>query len=199
MAGLGLKNFTSEVLTSGDVDGYFMQQAIPVFASEAARDSAYTAQSVTPASGMYCTTTDTGSMWRHNGTAWKAIHTPWTDYTPAWTNLTVGNGTVVAKARYEFGDLRIRGYITWGNTTSASGVIYQTIPYGETSDAAGASGSGALNDSGTRVYPLSVDISASDTQINWFHPETGGTLTDASPVTLTTSDLIRWDIKIPVA
>lgn len=199
MAGLGLKNFASEVLTSADVDGYLAQQVIAVFASEAARDAAYTAQSITPAAGMFCTTTDTGSLWRHNGTAWTPVNTPWVDYTPAWTNLTPGNGTVVAKARYQAGDLRLRGIITWGTTTSASGVIYQTIPYSKTADAAGGSGIGALNDTGTRIYPMTIDIAGSDTAINWFHPETGGTLTGTSPVTLATGDSIRWDITVPVA
>jgi hypothetical protein len=200
MAGQGIKNYTAETATSGDVDGYLMQQTIPVFASEAARDSAYTAASITPADGMYCTTNDTNSLWRHDGTSWLPQFTPWVDYTPAWTNLTVGNGVVVAKARYVGGDLHIRGNLTWGTTTSADGgVVYQTIPYSEMSDAAGASGAGAIRFAAASpaIGPAVIDIAASDTAINWF--SIGGPMTDSVPSASTTGDLIRWNIIIPVA
>jgi hypothetical protein len=41
-------------------------QEVSVFASAAARDSAITS----PVSGMYATTTDTGFLWRYNGSKW---------------------------------------------------------------------------------------------------------------------------------
>jgi hypothetical protein len=45
----------------------------------------------------------------------------WAAYTPTWSNLTVGNGTVVA--RYVQNGKVVNFYIdlTWGSTTSASG------------------------------------------------------------------------------
>lgn len=191
----GFKDFTAEIATSGDVDAYLMQGVL-VFASTTARN---TALSSYLEEGRFAYTLDDNSTWYYNGSAWVALSTPWVDYTPTWSNLTVGNATVVAKARYIGGDLRLRGFITWGTTTSASGVIYQNLPYSATVDSAGASGSGALNDTGNRIYPLITDVAASDTQLSWFHPETGGTLTDGSPVTLGTGDLIRWDITVPLA
>lgn len=60
-------------------------QQVSVFASTAARDSAI----ATPVNGMYATTTDTGYLWRYNGSKWlrqpatvsKQADTSWTSTT----------------------------------------------------------------------------------------------------------------------
>ena len=111
--GSGFKDFTAEVLTSADFDNYAVRQSVMVFASTSARD---TALSGNLEEGMHAYNTDDDELYYYSGSAWVPVYTPWVDYTPAWSNLTVGNATVVAKARYELGDLRIRGKITWGST-----------------------------------------------------------------------------------
>jgi hypothetical protein len=56
----------STTITSSWANANVRDQVITPFASVAARDSAITA----PVNGQYCTTTDTGSMWRYNGAKW---------------------------------------------------------------------------------------------------------------------------------
>ena len=70
MAGLGLKNFGSEVLTSNDVDGYLMQQTVMVFASSAARTSAFTAASLSPSEGMVSYLSDVNQLQVYDGSSW---------------------------------------------------------------------------------------------------------------------------------
>jgi hypothetical protein len=67
MAGLGRKNFTREVLTSADVNGFLMDQTVMVFASAAARDVALPS----PTPGMHCYLADSGMrLYRSPGGIW---------------------------------------------------------------------------------------------------------------------------------
>lgn len=52
----------------------------------------------------------------------------WQTWTPSWTNLTVGNGTVLAKY-VQVGKI-VHGYVylTFGSTTSISGVVSCSLP-----------------------------------------------------------------------
>lgn len=51
------------------------------------------------------------------------------NYTPTWTNLTLGNGTVVATFSMSGKDVRCRGKLTLGSTTSMSGGgVQATLP-----------------------------------------------------------------------
>jgi hypothetical protein len=69
MPGLGRKTFNSgDVLTSADVQGYLMDQAVMVFAGTAARGSAIP----TPSAGMAAYSTATGFQ-VYNGTAWVSV------------------------------------------------------------------------------------------------------------------------------
>lgn len=193
----GYKDFTAATALSADVDDYLMRQSLMRFASTAARDAALTA----PETGMHCVTTDTHAVWYYNGSTWVKWLSAWTSYTPAWTNFTVGNATISAAYRYVWGDIRIRGQVTLGTTSSGTGSqILQTIPNSETANATiGAYGSGALND-GTRIYPLVVGVAANSTAVEWFHAETAdaGVLSSDSPVALGTGDIFTWDITIPL-
>jgi hypothetical protein len=59
-----------------------------------------------------------------------AIGGAWTSFTPTWTNLTVGNATQNS-AYIAAGKLHIvRIALTWGSTTSMSGVPEFTLPNG---------------------------------------------------------------------
>jgi hypothetical protein len=80
-------------------------QQVSVFASVAARDSAITV----PVNGMYATTTDTGWLWRYNGSKWlrepttvlKTGDTSWTSTTTLSDDPDL-QFLVDANATYEF-------------------------------------------------------------------------------------------------
>jgi hypothetical protein len=72
MAGLGRKVFEAlDVLTAADVNGYFMDQAVMVFADSAAR----TAAIGTPSQGMVAYLQDTSTLQVY-GTAWADVSSP---------------------------------------------------------------------------------------------------------------------------
>ena len=52
----------------------------------------------------------------------------WTSWTPTWTNLSVGNGTVVAKYAKNGKLVHARVSLVFGSTTSVSGDIQFTLP-----------------------------------------------------------------------
>lgn len=195
----GYKSSWTGTLQNSDILDYLQKQAIMRFATTSARDTALSGQL---REGMYAyvDAAPTG-LYLYTGSEWRPYLTEWNSYTPSWTNLTKGSATETASYRYVGGDMRIRGKITLAADSSGNGsAVYQTIPNSETSDATGASGSGAFNDSGTGIYPLVVDIAGSATQINFFHSATSGygTLTSSSPATWANGDIIRWDITIPL-
>lgn len=66
------KNFTSEVLTSNDVDTYLMRQSVMTFASDAARDSALSGVAV---GGMVCYTEDNDRLYylKETGGDWVVL------------------------------------------------------------------------------------------------------------------------------
>ena len=83
MAGAGYKNFnTGDILTAADVDNYFMEQSVMVFASAAARTTALTA---VLAEGMVSYLQDTNSLEVYDGSAWVGA-------TGDLTALTAGTG-----------------------------------------------------------------------------------------------------------
>jgi hypothetical protein len=75
----------------------------------------------------------------------------WTAYTPTWTNLTVGNATQ-ASAYIAAGKLYVvRIKLTFGSTTSISGIPEFTLPNSASHDSdyttlAGVWGLGTMND-----------------------------------------------------
>ena len=75
MAGLGFKDFqVGEVLTSSDVDGYLMQQAVMRFADSGARGSALgtaPGTAVALAEGMLTYRDDLNAVQVYDGTAWR--------------------------------------------------------------------------------------------------------------------------------
>ena len=194
MAGGGIKNFTAEVGTSADVDTYLMQQGTMVFASTSARDSAFTAASVTPADGMYAYNTDDDELYRHDGTSWVPIDTKWTTYTPNWTNLTLNSGTTdFAKYRYNGGDLEVRGQITFAADTSVSGVVYQTIPNSVTADSGWQGGVGVANEVGVDVRGLVIGANPDATTVSW--ASSSGLVDATTPHTWGDADVLTWHYK----
>jgi hypothetical protein len=73
MAGAGIKNFGTEVLSSNDVDQYLMHQSTMVFATTTARTTAFSTQGITPSTGMMSFITGTKTLEIYDGTAWISI------------------------------------------------------------------------------------------------------------------------------
>jgi len=96
------------------------------------------------------------------------VYQPWASWTPTWTNLSVGNGTVVAKYTQIGKTVFARLSIIFGSTTSVSGLVTFSLPVTRIAYAGSAN-----------ITPLSVvrmlDTSASTT----FE----GALTNASTTT----------------
>jgi hypothetical protein len=137
MAGAGKKTFVQgNILNASEVNTYLMDQAVMVFTSTTARDTALPAG--TRSEGMVCYITNEDSIYVYNGTAWFVIATAvgsgpgyfgaWTGYTPTYTNLTAGNGTS-AFTYVKFGNtVHVRGRFTFGSTSSVSGSISLSLP-----------------------------------------------------------------------
>ncbi len=75
----------------------------------------------------------------------------WADFSPAWTNLTVGNGTVVARWTQLGITAGVHVKLTFGSTTVVSGGIRFTMPVGFQQVLAG--GPAEYLESGGGYYP----------------------------------------------
>jgi hypothetical protein len=108
MAGLGRKVFGSETLSSTEVQGYFMDQSVMVFASAAQRDGSIPS----PSDGMVVYLTDIDRfLGRENG-AWRSLRGdvtlgnaflatepgPVLAAAPAWTDLATVTATATGRA-----------------------------------------------------------------------------------------------------
>lgn len=201
--GSGFKNWGAEVATSGDIDGYLMDQANLHFDSAAARDAALVGR-LTDGMQAYCRDInawyfyDSGITLPAAGVAgWRPWYSQWGAYTPSWTNLTVNNGTVSAAYRWELGKLCCRGKLTFGSSTVITGDVSMALPDSRTGDTYGSTGHAIILDNGTRTYMAQSDVPENGTVINFVHSE-GGVITATSPMTWTTGDVLRWYIEVNV-
>lgn len=121
----------------------------------------------------------------------------WTSFTPTWTNLTIGNGT----QGWEYCQLGklvfVRGRMTWGSTTSATGgATVMSIPVTMRTAAFHGLGSAVFVDSGTQtywgeVYPNSTTSVGFNTQlVSASGYAVSSATTSTTPFTWTTNDNI---------
>jgi hypothetical protein len=90
--GSGWKNFTSASLTSDEVNGYLMSQAVMVFASSASRSAIL----VAPTEGMITYLKDTDVTQYYTGGSWKSLATidnPGFTGVPTAATATAGTNT----------------------------------------------------------------------------------------------------------
>ena len=127
-----IKTFTSEVLTSSDVNTYLMKQAVMVFSNSTARSAAITS----PSDGMVTYLTATDALEVFNGSAWVSAVTVADGSiteakiaTNAVTNTKIANGSVTAaKLSGMYGVT----YADQGVTMSTTGTFRLiTIPSGK--------------------------------------------------------------------
>jgi hypothetical protein len=123
--------------------------------------------------------------------------TAWESWTPTWTNLSVGNGTVVAKFKRLGKVVIARLSLIFGSTTSVSGGVSFSLPVTSTSYAGAASGTtlGACRLIDTSA-PLGLDgsiLNASTTTALITVLDTSGTYAKAT--VLSSSVPFTWAVS----
>jgi len=104
-----------------------------------------------------------------DGSASRTIKmSDWKSWSPSLTNITIGNGTTVAKYALQGKVVHFHLKITWGTTTSCGGTVSLTLPTTSVMpqcffplmayDAAGGNGyhAGVCNVVGATLYPYAV-------------------------------------------
>ena len=120
----------------------------------------------------------------------------WTTWTPTWANLTVGDGTVVARYSQINKVIHMRVVVVFGSTTSISGSVTFALPV-TASSTASTTGHGVaqFGDAGSSQY-LGVVRLATTTTAQLVVPNTSGTyptfagLSSTVPFTWANTDTI---------
>jgi hypothetical protein len=137
MAGAGKKTFVQgNILNASEVNTYLMDQAVMVFTSTTARDTALPAG--TRSEGMVCYISNEDSIYVYNGTAWFVIATAvgsgpgyfgaWTGYTPTFTNITLGSSTSAFTYVQIGKTVHVRGRLSFGAGSSVTGAVSISLP-----------------------------------------------------------------------
>lgn len=193
--GSGFKNFTAgSVLTEADLDDYLMRQTVMTFASSSARD---TALSGVLDEGMVAYLEDDDAITVYTGSAWKTKVSKWQELsTPSYVELTIGNGSTNIWWKYQDYDLRVKGSITWGSTTSASGAWGINIPDSNTSGAFSTSYGTATFSDATGSDTVGVVRNLASSSTIRFLTAGVASVTASAPFTWTTDDLVVFDITV---
>jgi hypothetical protein len=170
---------------------------MPVFADATARDAAITA----PLVEMLCRLTDTGFVYRYNGSAWVPWMSDWTAWTPvtSWSSGTggaTGNGTASGLYRYIEGDVVVSFSFTWGTTTTiGTGRLQLSLPV--TAHASTRShGSGKLEDaSPVEQYAVTPEARLGEAKIEFLRVGTSGFISETGPITITNGDLVSGSVR----
>ena len=120
----------------------------------------------------------------------------WTTYTPTWVNLTVGNGTLVARYCQVGKVVTVMLRLTFGSTTAITGGYVQVGAPVTSGVSSGALGSAYMLDNGVADYPGLVKqdgtgafaiqpINAAGTYASL------GNLTSTTPFTWGTNDVLN--------
>jgi hypothetical protein len=128
----------------------------------------------------------------------------WTTFAGTWTNITIGNGTVVARYQIVGKTCNYEYSLTLGSTTSIGSVPFITLP-ATPKTIGGVVGMAIFNDtgssqllgwvinlSGANAYPASVGVGGT-------YALNGGYLTSSAPFTWTTNDSIIFRGSYEVA
>ena len=126
----------------------------------------------------------------------------WADYTPSNTNITVGNGTQVARWTRVGNIVTVEWQLTFGSTTAFTGNALVGLPVTAKSGARFI-GSASYNDTGTAIYSGSGSIGVIDFTTALLN-HSGGTFTNGNvdathPMTWTTADVASLTITYEAA
>lgn len=172
---------------------------VPVFATTAARDAAFGgAGEKTLAEGQMCYIEAAPQRFQvYNGTVWRDFDINYSVYTPSLNNVTLGNGSI-SGVYARLGEFVVGGFnLTFGSTTSVSGLIGIGLPFSVLNSATNIPGFPVwLGDSGTNTFigtgqpvPTTsrIDIYAQNASSTYvFYGFTSATV----PFTWTTNDSI---------
>lgn len=155
---MAYKTFTAGSLaTASDVNTYLMKQSVMVFTDTTARDAALTS----PSDGMLTFQTADDSFTIRDGSAWVPIMVAWKTYTPTLTNVTLGNGTLVARYIQIGKVVHMHFRITLGTTSAVSGTPIITLPVATTSARLHTGFGNATN--GTTNFPVETRYGSTTT------------------------------------
>lgn len=146
-----------------------------------------------PFEGQVIFETDTDYYLGYSGSAWEYLGKlgAWNTYTPSNTNITVGNGTQVARwVRGPGRTVHVAYDLTFGSTTAFTGVAIIGLPIAASASGRRA-GSAWLLDSGTSDYGAFVRHEASAATVA-ITPTAGGQVDSTSPFTWTTNDRLSF-------
>lgn len=106
-------------------------------------------------SGMTWYSTDTDTLWRYLGGTWRIWIQPSRPYTPTVSGLTLGNGTMTARASRLGTRVSFSIGVIAGTTTVATNNVTLGLPYvSETSVPFKQFGSGSFRLGASTAYPL---------------------------------------------
>jgi hypothetical protein len=120
-----------------------------------------------------------------------------TSFTPTWSGLTVGNATQVWKYQRVNKLVFVYGIITFGSTTSVTGVMNFTPPIAAVAPSGNIyHGAVTIDDTGTGVIAgMILQTSATNFYPAYFNNsvnyETISAMTSTAPFTWTTGDVIK--------
>jgi hypothetical protein len=127
----------------------------------------------------------------------------WEAFTPTWGNLTVGNGTVVARkaTTNDYETLFIQ--LTFGSTTSVTGSVYVNTPTTGVIDYSLNTGTCAMSDASTGNLFLGISTNGTDGGVQRVFPNalnssstytTLSAMTSTVPFTWATGDILAINI-----
>lgn len=121
-----------------------------------------------------------------------AVTAAWATWTPTWTNLTLGNGSVVAKYK-QIGKLVIaRLALTFGSTSSiAAGGVEFTLPVNAAEVASQALGNAIIVDTGTTEF-IGIVMRSLATAARGVVRVMDASATYAKPAAITSAAPMTW-------
>jgi hypothetical protein len=145
--------------------------------------------------------------YRYNGSAWKGWFSPWITATPTVANITVGNGTLTGRYRFNSGTCVVEGTFVLGSTSAVSAAPRLTHPV--TADSITGVDNFPLGgvtflDAGVAAYmgfvqgvnTTSADIRTSTASGTYTTP---GGLSSTVPFTFGAADRMMWRYEFGIA
>ncbi|MGW0012474.1 hypothetical protein ACWDVX_22360 [Streptomyces tendae] len=131
----------------------------------------------------------------------RQLHGQWVTYTPSLTNVSIGNGTVLARYRRQGDMVDLAILLNWGSTTSASGIPQFSLPVSPANDSMRWTGDVMINPPGTfrsgQCWLYSTSTSVTTGAID---PANGGITTMAGAgITMGSGGWIAANISYAVA
>lgn len=139
-----------------------------------------------------------------DGSTFKTLRAEmdWTDYTPSHTNLTVGNGTQVAKWFQRDKVAFVYYSLTFGSTTSISGTVNFGLPVTAIDTILGLPGNAYCIDASasgaSSRESMAIQVGSSATQVI-LRNDTTDLLGSTTPWTWATGDTIKFLTVVPMA